>query len=382
MFSGHALAGCRGKRDITGSIIGPSHDIGHLLRDGNIPDPGSESNLPIAIIGGGIAGLSAGWRLLRNGIQDFRIFELEPAPGGNSSYGQNSVSRYPWGAHYLPLPTKESRWVRLLLEEMGVIEGYDALGTPLYDERYLCAAPQERLYIHGRWQDGLAPVLGASQTDLEEFARFTVLVDAYKKRRSVDGRKAFAIPMDLSARDADLIALDRVSMAQFLTSHGFESKRLHWYVNYACRDDFGCNYRDVSAWAGIHYFAGRDASEDDSVLTWPEGNGWIVRRLREKLEPYITPSTMAFRLQPRKDTVAIDLYDVKQKASTRVLAEHVVFACPTFLARFMLSEPGGILPHLNEFEYAPWLVANLTLNEFPAERTGVPLAWDNVFYDS
>src|SRR5262249_14231213 len=161
------------------------------------------------------------------------IFELETDLGGNSRYGQNSVSRYPWGAHYIPLPTKESRWVRLLFEELGVIEGYDSFGVPRYNERYLCAAPQERLYIHGRWQDGLAPLLGASQSDLDEFARFTDLVEKYKNRRSAGGLKAFAIPMELSARDPDLLALDRFSMAEFLAESGFESKRLHWYVNYA-----------------------------------------------------------------------------------------------------------------------------------------------------
>ena len=32
-------------------------------------------------------------------------------------------------------------------------------------------------------------------------------------------------------------------------------------------------------------------------------------------------------------------------------------------------------------DYASWLVANLHLSDFPAERHGSPLAWDNVLYD-
>ena len=35
-----------------------------------------------------------------------------------------------------------------------------------------------------------------------------------------------------------------------------------------------------------------------------------------------------------------------------------------------------------EFDYAPWLVANLTLSEAPRTRAGAPLSWDNVIHDS
>jgi hypothetical protein len=37
---------------------------------------------------------------------------------------------------------------------------------------------------------------------------------------------------------------------------------------------------------------------------------------------------------------------------------------------------------LAAFDYAPWVVANLTLEEAPRDRYGAPLAWDNVLYDS
>ena len=52
---------------------------------------------------------------------------------------------------------------------------------------------------------------------------------------------------------------------------------MNWYMNYACRDDYGALAKDTSAWAGIHYFSSREA-EEKGPLTWPEGNGWITRR--------------------------------------------------------------------------------------------------------
>ena len=39
-------------------------------------------------------------------------------------------------------------------------------------------------------------------------------------------------------------------------------------------------------------------------------------------------------------------------------------------------------PATDAFEYAPWLVANVTLDAFPMQRAGAPMAWDNVIHDS
>ena len=60
---------------------------------------------------------------------------------------------------------------------------------------------------------------------------------------------------------------------------GFDSPYLHWYVDYACRDDYGGAMGDMSAWAGIYYFAARGSKEDTGPFTRPEGNGWIVKKL-------------------------------------------------------------------------------------------------------
>src|SRR5437867_3325163 len=247
LLSAGLMHGCsnRTRKQITGSFVGASHQIGHLVRGGAIPSPSRQRRVPVVIIGGGVAGLSAGWQLARNGFHDFEILELEDEAGGNARSGENRVSAYPWGAHYVPLPTKESRFVRELFEELGVIIGYEN-GEPKYKDEYLCFDPQERLFIHGRWQDGLVPTVGTTDSDREDFQRFKDIVDEYKARR------AFTIPMDFSARDPDLIRLDSTSIRDFLRDRGLNSQALHWYVNYACRDDYGCNYADVSAWAGIH----------------------------------------------------------------------------------------------------------------------------------
>ena len=64
------------------------------------------------------------------------------------------------------------------------------------------------------------------------------------------------------ARTQRSIAL---SFAAWLAEHRFDSKPLLWYANYACRDDYGALASDVSAWAGLHYFASRDNDDEGTA---------------------------------------------------------------------------------------------------------------------
>ena len=128
---------------------------GHRLRDGGFPAPSETRRTGVVIVGGGISGLAAAWKLARAGVDDFVVLEMEDEFGGNSRAGQSPLVAYPWGAHYLPLPAREAVHVRELLAELGVLQGDPAAERPVYDERYLCATPQERVYRNGLWQEGL-----------------------------------------------------------------------------------------------------------------------------------------------------------------------------------------------------------------------------------
>jgi hypothetical protein len=141
-------------------------------------------------------------------------------------------------------------------------------------------------------------------------------------------------------------------------------------MNYCCRDDYGATTDQTSAWAGIQYFASREP-EEKGPLTWPEGNGWIVRRLLERVGKFVRTRQMVHRISPEKNRVSV------YAGETEYQAEFLIFAAPTFLGPYLIEG----MPRLHDFEYSPWLTANLTLDRLPASYGGDP-TWDNVFMGS
>jgi monoamine oxidase len=371
-----------------GTLGGTGLEIGHRLREPPRPAAATETRrVPLLIVGAGIGGLSAAWRLERAGFRDYLLLDLEAAAGGNARHGENAVSRYPLGAHYLPLPSSEAVAVRELLADIGALHGDPAAARPAYDERYLCHAPQERVYHRGFWEEGLLPHLGAARSERDEFERFQVRMAEFRAARDLLGRRAFALPVALASRDARWQVLDRVTMAEWLAAEGYRSERLHWYVNYACRDDYGTDYRQTSAWAGIHYFACRDGlaanAADGAVLTAPEGNGWIAERLAQRCGERLLTGTLARRLAQDGRTVTVDTWRNGDGRALRIVAEQAIWAAPLFVLPHVAEGlPAALAATCRAGEYAPWLVANLTLSAPPAAGAGAPLAWDNVLYDS
>jgi phytoene dehydrogenase-like protein len=376
-----ALPACgRGSAAPTGRIVGEDERRAHRLRSAAPGGPiASRERVGVAIVGGGVAGLSAAWKLSRAGFSDFVLLELADRVGGTARGGENEVSRHPWGAHYVPVPTREQRTLCELLESLGVVSGFDASGRALPAEEHLCRAPEERLFFRGQWSEGLYLRDGASAEDLAQLRRFQEEMAAFSARRDADGRRAFAIPIASSAKDADLLALDGVSMEAWMRSRGFDSPRLRWHVEYGCRDDFGCLLPHVSAWAAIHYFASRAGGDGSAeFLTWPEGNEFLVDRLAPASDGRRRTGALVSAIEPTGDGARVRWSDAETDLLHEVEAKRVVCAVPRFVARRIVR---GLEGERGSFSYAPWVVGNLTLDE-PPQEAGFPTAWDNVLYES
>jgi glycine/D-amino acid oxidase-like deaminating enzyme len=340
-----------------GEIVGASDRVGHRLREGVRLQPSRWESHDVVIVGGGIAGLAAAWRLHRAGVRDVVLFELEPALGGTS----RSSASYPWGAHYIVAPSPENHTLIRLLDEMGVME------NGAVAEQFLCRDPEERVFYRGRWYEGLYLSAGASHEDLRQLRAFEAEIARWAQWRDAKGRRAFDIPLANASDDAEVTALDRISMREWMDARGFTSPRLRWLVEYACRDDYGALLADTSAWAAVFYFASR---EQRPFITWPEGNGRAVAYLARFAQP--RAGWLVTNIAPHGDLIA-----VRGDEALGVHARRVIFAGPQFVARHVI--PTREVD--NAFTYGSWMVANLALRDRPVSH-GFPLAWDNVLYDS
>ena len=345
-------------RPIAGTFVNDSFQMGHQLRDGaGFSPPRQIAKHTVVIVGGGIAGLSSAWRLHKKGFTDFVLLEMNDQPGGNSRWGENEITAYPWAAHYVPVPGPKAVYVRELFEDLGVLKDGQ------WEERYLCFTPQERLFLYGRWQEGIEPAIGLTPADRDQFRRLEDRIHEFR----ATGK--FTVPMEVGLSDTT-VDLDRLSFADWLRAQRMDSRVVNWYTNYCCRDDYGATASNTSAWAGIQYFAAREP-EEKGPLTWPEGNGWIVRRLLERVGRFVNSNRMVHKISHRGKGLSVLAGD------TEYQAEFVIFAAPTFLAPYLVE---GMAP-LHDFEYSPWLTANLTLDRLP-NSYGTDPSWDSVVMES
>ncbi len=280
-----AFAACRDnslRKFPEGEIIGQSVSLGHVLRENRNFEVASDKweTRKVAIVGAGVAGLTAGWEFQKQGFQDFVVLELEKEIGGTARSGQGDPVPYPWGAHYLPVPFQENAELITLLDEMSLTEGRGTDGEVIVKEQYLCREPEERVFYKGRWYEGLYLGVGASDQDKSHFAEFQRQIDYWVNWRDAAGRRAFVVPVERCSDDAEVTALDKISFADWLRNLGLTSERLIWYCDYATRDDYGLKLEQASAWVGLFYFCSRIQKagvESQPFITFPEGNG----RLRE-----------------------------------------------------------------------------------------------------
>jgi hypothetical protein len=379
----------RGINDIEGGFTGVNVERGHLLRQTKSwPEPSKTFKTKIIIAGGGVAGLAAARALRLQGVNDFVMLELEDKAGGNSKggsvNGKHGSIICPLGAHYLPVPREDSpdsRDVQNLLEELGVRQRIS--GRWQYDERYLCHSPQERLFFKGSWQDGLLPVQDISAQTLSQYRKFALLVENAQKTSK------WTIPASNSALAGVYIALAAITFIAYLDQNGLTDPQLRWYLDYCCRDDYGAGLSTVSAWAGIHYFASRhgfhapgaEFSERESVLTWPEGNGWLTQRMAQTLGERLLTGQVVTRIEVMKHGVEVDAFDAISQQMQRWQAEQCIVALPIFVAaRVVRNPPEALKAAAQQNRYAPWLVANIHIDKPLNDSAGAAPSWDNVLY--
>jgi hypothetical protein len=378
---GLLLGRARAAGAVPGAFLIPeAAERGHRVRQPWAGGAGRPARADVLIVGGGVAGLAAAWRLRAAGRRPV-VAELADQPGGTSAWGTGPLGGHALGAHYVTLPNPGNRPMRRLLHALGVIEGFEPApgpdplaGRPRYGARHLCLAPQERLWEGGRWAEGLWPET-ATRDDEAERDAFLAVVAGWRAFRGDDGRPAFTIPVALASRDPRARALAERSFADLLDALGLRSPVLRAWLEYGTKDDYGTTLADTSAWAGLHYHCARapDPADDrdlgTEVLTWPEGNGWLVQGLLKLGAPELWSGQTARAVDAARRRVALE---GPAGELTEVAAEAIVLAVPHAVRQRILGDPLTPGP-----DAAPWRVGVLHLDG-PLAARGVQMAWDSV----
>lgn len=365
--------------------------LGHDLRDKKLPlNPSKSYTCDTVIVGGGAAALNAAWWLHKHGKRDFLLLDGMERNGNAAAYTFSNHLKAPTGAHYLPQPSAESVFVRELLADLGVLH-INAQGKAVYNEMDLVHAPDERLFYRGAWQDGLM----IADDDSKRFMQF---IKQIQHAYGTDGKKFFAMPIAESSQDTTWRQLDKQTFAQWLAAQGYTSPDLLAHLDYCCRDDYGQGIAQMSAFAGVHYFAAR-GNENAAVLTWSDGLNHIAEKIRQHIglqEKNKLPesgdllfrqpenwSATAWQIDEQNDYVDVFICENQSGEMANIRANHVICATPLFITqRIVKNIQKYTQSNFKQPESAPWLVSNFVLNRFPNEPQHTELAWDNVVHQS
>lgn len=358
-----------------GGDRGDRWELGHALRDGQTwPTPAPDGPLlDCIIVGGGMSGLTAAWRLLRAGVADVLVLEKESSLGGLSRQHKAGAHTFSQACAYTVYPYNDT--LIELYTDLGAVTGADEEGWPVVDPKFLVAAPANNCWMEGRWvqdawEEGMKDV-PYPQEVVAQLEAFRQAMKDFYDYVGADGLTGFDTPSDASTTDPEIRALDGVTLAEWVASKGWDPRVSEFWDPYA-RSAFGTTHDKLSMWAAVNFLG----SEFLPVLTQPGGNAWIAKGLAAKLGGNrVETGAFVTRMRTVGDEVHVTrLVDGVAKTHR---AKRAIFAAPRFTAKRMIPELLEVAgrDEAGHFEYTPYLVAQVHV-----DRTPAGLAYDNWVY--
>jgi protoporphyrinogen oxidase len=314
---------------------GNDFELAHRLRDGWRPKESSpDERVDVVIIGGGISGLSAAYKLRElNSL----VLEGDAKIGGNAKSGIfQGIESNIGSAYYVVSDGEQGDFFR-------------ELGLPLKP----VSSPVDSWYCQGQWIRGTwedeaivkqPPALAKAMTGLKAALQ-----------KISDGADFPQTPYEKSSTAA--LKLDTISFAEWLKP--FEHPDLFNLVDSYCYSAMGGSARSISAYGGINFYS----EIIGNLYAGNEGNHHIVKAMVKGIERAganrIRPGCFVYRIEPRADNRAVIHY-VNQGQSRAVEAKKVILAVPYYQAGRMIDGLSDSQRYaLTCPPYGAYLVANL-----------------------
>ncbi len=363
------------KKDIKANLNYVGMKQGHAIRDAKFQPENIEMGgiFDVLIIGSGIAALTAAWKLVSGGYSGKIGMILGPEKFGNSSDIEINNKFYPTGAHYLPIQNEETYHTKEILKFFNIItDGHDTK-EPTYNDEYLVTSPMERVLFNKEWHEGI-------YQKNEVVEKFFAEIEKYKNKIGKDNKKLFSIPSVFSSSDLD--ELDSISFKDWLIKNNFKDKVLEEHLNYCCKDDYGVDIEKTSAWAGIHYFAGRTGEcknmKHETIMTWKNGNAFLSKKIFDYIKNKVEIiDGSVLNINKDKELLVIENNGVAKK----IKAEKLILSTPLHMINYLFKETiisKELIPN-----HAIWVVSNFLFKELPTDiYQGCDIAYDNIIQES
>jgi len=332
--------------DFNGDDISRPHDIlwdseGYIAKKGG--RPAVSEKLPLVVIGGGVAGLSAAYFL-----KDLKPLILEQAPqfGGNAKGEKVGSTAFAIGAAYLVKPDEGSA-VEALLKELD-------LETSLREEK-----SDDMSVLFGKkvnkpfWEGATDPEAASEFRRVRDVLK-NVLENQYPDIPYVEDS---AISKEL------LYEWDSMSFKVWMDKNlGPVHPHIEEYLQLYSWSSFCGSLSEVSAAQMLNFIT----SEMDSILALPGGNAAITERLYTRLQEglgqkNLRASCFVLEMTINQDGVLITYEDEKGQLRA-IQAQACVFASPKFVAARVIKDlPADQLKAIDDMNYRAYIVANVIL---------------------
>ncbi len=316
------------------------------------------------IVGGGISGLAAAWKLQKIGITDFLIVERCEKTGGLCSGDTINGITAARASAYPSLPWNEE--MVELYAELGFIN-LNSNGSFKVNPNCVLKPPYDQIFMDGEWLvEGFDPerVDEDIREDLKEFIE--ELDDLYQWKDEQE-HTVFDCPPDDATEDPKMRGLDNITLGEYVQSKGWSLDMIKIF-DPLLRSAYGLGHDRISAWAALDILMDEllPADPGDESLGFPGGNGYFAEKITEKIDAKrILTKTFVTRITEKNGEITLST--ISNEAPQTYKARTVIFAVSQFMAPYMLPELSeDRIKAAKSFEYASYIVANVGVSKTPA----------------